>query len=61
MSEKLQELIAVVIKRVLPYYSTAISEDFVRGMNTFQKAVGIVKNDVSYEQAVSLDFSKYWK
>ena len=55
------KLIADVIKRDLPYYSTAISEDFVRGMNAFQKAVGIVKNDVSYEQAVSLDFSKYWK
>ena len=55
------KLIADVVKRDLPYYSTAISEDFVRGMNAFQKAVGIVENDVPYEKAVSLDFSKYWK
>ena len=55
------KLIADVVKRDLPYYSTVISEDFVKGMNAFQKAVGIVENDVSYEQAVSLDFSKYWK
>ena len=53
-------LIADVVERDLPFYSAAISEDFVKGMNKFQKDVGLVKGDVSFEQVVATQFINSW-
>ena len=53
-------LIADVVERDLPFYTAAISEDFVKGMNKFQKDVGLVKNDFSFEQVVATEFMKLW-
>ena len=53
-------LIADVVERDLPFYSAAISEDFVKGMNKFQKDVGLVKGDFSFEQVVATQFMKFW-
>jgi ABC-type nitrate/sulfonate/bicarbonate transport system substrate-binding protein len=47
------ELIADLIRRDLPYYDTAISREFVAGMNRFARDVGILGQDVSYEQVVA--------
>src|SRR5712691_6719564 len=47
------DLIAELIRRDLPYYDTAISRDFVAGMNGFARDVGILKGDVPYEQVVA--------
>jgi ABC-type nitrate/sulfonate/bicarbonate transport system substrate-binding protein len=46
------ELIAGLITRDLPYYDTAISRDFVAGMNRFARDVGILSGDVPYEKIV---------
>jgi ABC-type nitrate/sulfonate/bicarbonate transport system substrate-binding protein len=47
------ELIAELIRRDLPYYDTAISENFVTEMNAFARGRGILQGDVSYEQIVA--------
>jgi hypothetical protein len=46
------ELIAALIARDLPYYDTAISENFVAGMNAFARDMGILHGDVPYRQIV---------
>jgi ABC-type nitrate/sulfonate/bicarbonate transport system substrate-binding protein len=46
------ELIAALIARDLPYYDTAISENFVAGMNAFARDMGILRGDVPYGQIV---------
>jgi ABC-type nitrate/sulfonate/bicarbonate transport system substrate-binding protein len=55
------ELIADVVKRDLPYYDASISREFVSGMVAFQKNMGLLKEDVGYEDVVATQFSKYWK
>jgi ABC-type nitrate/sulfonate/bicarbonate transport system substrate-binding protein len=47
------ELIAELIRRDLPYYDTAISREFVTGMNAFARDLGILDRDVAYEQVVA--------
>jgi NitT/TauT family transport system substrate-binding protein len=47
------KLIAELIKHDLPYYDTAISRDFVAGMNKFARDVGILSGDVPYEKIVA--------
>ena len=54
------ELIADVVERDLPFYSTAISPEFVTGMNKFQKDVGLVNGDFAYDQVGASEFSVYW-
>ena len=46
-------LIAELIRRDLPYYDTAISREFVAGMNRFARQVGILSGDVPYEKVVA--------
>jgi ABC-type nitrate/sulfonate/bicarbonate transport system substrate-binding protein len=45
-------LIAGLIERDLPYYSTAISCDFVAGMNAFARDVGILRGDPDHSRIV---------
>jgi NitT/TauT family transport system substrate-binding protein len=47
------ELIAELIRRDLPFYDTAISEDFVTGMNAFARKLAILQGDVTYDQIVA--------
>ena len=54
-------LIAQVVERDLPFYTAAITEDFVKGMNNFQKNVGLVTGDFSYEQVVATQFMSEWE
>ena len=53
-------LIAQVVERDLPFYTAAITEDFVVGMNKFQKDVGLVTGDFKYEQVVATQFMSEW-
>jgi NitT/TauT family transport system substrate-binding protein len=46
-------LIAGLIERDLPYYSTAISQDFVAGMNEFARKVGILDTHPQYSDVVA--------
>ncbi len=45
-------LIAGLIERDLPYYSTAISREFVAGMNAFARDMQILKGDPDYSRVV---------
>jgi NitT/TauT family transport system substrate-binding protein len=54
------ELIAGIIQRDLPFYNAAISPEFVAGMNTFSKAMGLIDTDITYEDAVATQFSHFW-
>jgi ABC-type nitrate/sulfonate/bicarbonate transport system substrate-binding protein len=47
------ELIADIIRRDLPYYTTGISREFVAGMNQFARDLGLLTADVAYEQIVA--------
>jgi ABC-type nitrate/sulfonate/bicarbonate transport system substrate-binding protein len=54
------ELIAELIRRDLPYYDTAISQEFVVGMNRFCRDVVILAGDVPYEQVVARQVAHLW-
>src|SRR5262245_2401824 len=47
-------LIAGLIERDLPYYSSAITPDFVTGMNAFARSVGILEGNPGYADVVAL-------
>ena len=53
-------LIADVVERDLPFYSAAITEEFLKGMNKFQKNVGLVKGDFTFEEVVAIQFMEHW-
>jgi NitT/TauT family transport system substrate-binding protein len=55
------ELIADIIERDLPFYDPAISREFVAGMTEFQRHMGLLNADVSYDDIVATRFSQYWK
>jgi len=54
------ELIADIIERDLPFYDPAISREFVAGMTEFQRHMGLLTGDVSYDDVVATRFSQYW-
>lgn len=43
-----------LIERDLPYYSSAITPDFVTGMNPFARNVGILKGNPDYADVVAM-------
>jgi NitT/TauT family transport system substrate-binding protein len=54
-------LIADLVQRDLPFYDPSISREFVVGMTEFQRHVGLLDRDVSYEEVVATRFSSFWK
>lgn len=54
------ELIAELIRRDLPYYDPAISEQSVAGLNRFAQDLGLLSGQVPYEQVVATQFSHLW-
>ncbi|HEY3117612.1 MAG TPA: ABC transporter substrate-binding protein [Chloroflexota bacterium] len=55
------ELIAELIRRDLPYYDPAISEETVAHLNHFAHASALLSRDVPYDQVVATQFSELWK
>ena len=53
-------LIADVVERDLPFYTAAITKDFVKGMNKFQKSVGLVKGDFEFDKVIATQFMEHW-
>lgn len=47
------DLIADLITRDVPYYTTGISREFVAGMNAFARKMGILSGEVPYEAIVT--------
>jgi ABC-type nitrate/sulfonate/bicarbonate transport system substrate-binding protein len=55
------ELIAELVRRDLPYYDPTISREKVARMNRFAKDIGLLGDDVTYDQVVATEFSPLWK
>ena len=53
-------LIAQVVERDLPFYDATISPDFVMGMNTFCRDMGLMVGDPSFEEVVATQFAHLW-
>jgi NitT/TauT family transport system substrate-binding protein len=53
-------LIAELIRRDLPFYDASISREFVSGMNQFARDLGILRQQVAYEQVVATQFANMW-
>jgi len=49
-----------LIRRDIPYYQTHLSKQFVSGMNTFARKIGILDVDVPYEAVVAQQFAGLW-
>jgi ABC-type nitrate/sulfonate/bicarbonate transport system substrate-binding protein len=54
------ELIAELIRRDLPYYDTAISEETVAAMNRFAQDIGLLSGSIPYAEVVATEFSHLW-
>ncbi len=54
-------LIAELIRRDLPYYDAAISEDCVAGINAFARDAGILKGNPAYDRVVATQVRSNWK
>jgi hypothetical protein len=54
-------LIVDLIERDLPYYDARISREFIAGMNTFARRVGILKGEPAYESVVAIRFGPLWQ
>ncbi|MEE2996655.1 MAG: ABC transporter substrate-binding protein [Pseudomonadota bacterium] len=53
-------LIAQVVERDLPFYDSAITPEFVLGMNTFCRDMGLMVGDPAFEDVVATQFSNLW-
>ncbi len=53
-------LIAELVRRDLPYYDATISAEFVDGMNTFAKEIGILDQSVGFQDVVATQFADLW-
>jgi NitT/TauT family transport system substrate-binding protein len=53
-------LIAGVVERDLPFYTASISREFVDGMTDFQRTMGLIKGNPSYEDVVATQFADLW-
>lgn len=53
-------MIADVIGRDIEFYSPAILEADVRGMNEFATSIGLLDQPVAYEQVVATQFTSLW-
>ena len=54
------ELIAELIRRDLPYYDPSISPDSVARMTQFARDIGILRDELAYEQVVAAQFATFW-
>jgi hypothetical protein len=53
-------MIAGLIERDLPFYDPGISQEAISGMNRFAKDIGVLTEDVTYDQVVASQFSGLW-
>lgn len=54
-------LIADTIERDLPFYDAAITPEFVAGMTQFQRDMGLLEGEASFEDVVATQFADLWK
>ena len=54
------ELIALLVRRDVPYYDGAISTEAITALNRFAEDTGILSRSVSYERVVATQFEPLW-
>ena len=54
-------LITDLIRRDLPYYDPSISREFVAGMTAFARDLGILRDEIPYENLVATEFADLWR
>lgn len=54
-------LIADIVVRDLPYYDPSISPRFVAGMSSFCRHMGLLDDDVGYDDIVAAQFAPLWE
>lgn len=54
-------LIAELVRRDLPFYTAAISEHTIAGMNGFANTLGLLTSEVAYANVVATDFAPLWR
>ena len=55
-----EQLITAVVKRDLPFYSAAISEQSVASMNRYCRETGMLQAETPYDSVVAAPFSGLW-
>jgi ABC-type nitrate/sulfonate/bicarbonate transport system substrate-binding protein len=55
------ELIVELIRRDLPYYDASIPQRAAAGLNRFTRDLGLLTDDVPYEQVVATQFRDFWQ
>ena len=55
-----EELIAAVVKRDLPFYHPAISEQSVASMNRYCRETGMLQEEAPYRSVVAVELSGLW-
>jgi NitT/TauT family transport system substrate-binding protein len=53
-------LIAQIVARDLPYYNSAIGEKSIAGVARFARSLGILNENVEYDDVVATQFSHLW-
>ncbi len=53
------DLIAGIVRRDLPFYDASISEGSIAATNAFARDVGVLANDVPYDQIVATQFQHH--
>ena len=53
-------MIAELVRRDSPYYSSAISAESVASLNAFAHGAGLLSGEVGYEQVAAQQFSQLW-
>jgi ABC-type nitrate/sulfonate/bicarbonate transport system substrate-binding protein len=53
-------LIADIVRRDLPFYDATIRETSIKAVNAFARHMGLLSDDVSYDQIVATQLSGLW-
>ena len=60
-SPDVAELAETVVKRDLPFYEPAISEEAITALNRFAHSVGLLPDPVPYEKVVAMNLREFWR
>ena len=53
-------LIAPIVRRDLPYYDATIAAASITAVNCFAREMGVLADDIPYDQVVATQFRNFW-
>jgi NitT/TauT family transport system substrate-binding protein len=54
------ELIAGIVRRDLPFYDASIAAASITAVNCFAREMGVLADDIPYDQVVATQFRNFW-